>query len=157
MKANELMIGDWVFCEGQPIPSNVTIETIAEDGVWFNGDQFEGAASYDRIFPIPIAPEVLEKNGFIKNESASPKVVYWKLSLRDKYFQIFRSSIKNDIYGYPKEKEFQPSGDYEVQCFNRAVYSNGDRCEHFATLYASSVHELQHIIRLCEIDKEIVL
>ena len=31
MKATELMVGDWVYCEGQPTPENVTIQTIAED------------------------------------------------------------------------------------------------------------------------------
>ena len=68
MKENELMIGDWVYCEGQPTPENVTIQTIAQDGVWFMGDKFEGAASFDRIFPIPITPEILEKNGFIEHK-----------------------------------------------------------------------------------------
>lgn len=66
LRAEELMVGDWVYCEGQPTPENVTIQTIAEDGVWFNGPNYEGVASYDRIFPIPITPEILEKNGFEK-------------------------------------------------------------------------------------------
>lgn len=122
MKANELMVGDWVYCEGQPTPDNVTIETISEDGVWFNGPNYEGAASYDRIFPIPITPEILEKNGFIYNEL--PFVQGW------------------EQFG-----------------LTLTIGGNGFRinCGINVAMIIDSVHELQHALRLCGIDKEIVI
>ena len=122
MKFTDLMIGDWVYCEGQPTPENVTIQTIAEDGVWFNGSHYEGEASYDRIFPIPITPEILEKNGFIYNEL--PFVQGW------------------EQFG-----------------LTLTIGGNGFRinCGINVAMIIDSVHELQHAIRLCGIDKEIVV
>ena len=116
------MVGDWVYCEGQPTPDNVTIETISEDGVWFNGPNYEGAASYDRIFPIPITPEILEKNGFIYNEL--PFVQGW------------------EQFG-----------------LTLTIGGNGFRinCGINVAMIIDSVHELQHALRLCGIDKEIVI
>ena len=122
MKAKELMFGDWVYCEGQPTPDNVMIQSIHEDGVWFQGEEFEGAASYDRIFPIPITPEILEKNGFIYNEL--PFVQGW------------------EQFG-----------------LTLTIGGNGFRinCGINVAMIIDSVHELQHLIRLCGIDKEIEL
>lgn len=124
MKANELMFGDWVLCEGQPTPSNVTIQTIAEDGVWFIGDKFEGAASYDRIFPIPITPDILEKNGF------QCKGV-WMIEGED----IGVKQCANEWALLPYY------ADYNGLPFCNIKY----------------VHELQHSLRLCGIDKEITI
>lgn len=122
MKAKELMFGDWVYCEGQPTPDNVMIQSIHEDGVWFQGEEFEGAASYDRIFPIPITPEILEKNGFIYNEL--PFIQGW------------------EQFG-----------------LTLTIGGNGFRinCGINVAMIIDSVHELQHLIRLCGIDKEIEL
>lgn len=126
MKAEELMVGDWVYCEGQPTPDNVTIETIAEDGVWFNGPHYEGAASYDRIFPIPLTPEILEKN-----YSSTPE---WYFDGTNKYcLRISRYKDKWNFY------------------YGRG--SNGVQIQ----INIQYVHELQHALRLCGIDKTIEL
>ena len=122
MKATELMVGDWVYCEGQPTPENVTIQTIAEDGVWFNGPNYEGAASYDRIFPIPITPEILEKNGFEEFDG-------WRILDMDDVEIRWIGTIL-EISGSHGNMELP-----NVQC----------------------VHELQHVLRLCGIEKEVVL
>ena len=64
MKADELMIGDWVLNTfGNPIQ----VKELLEDGI--NGD-WDGAecdgveAVYDVIKPIPIDLDILEKNGW---------------------------------------------------------------------------------------------
>jgi len=126
MKANELMIGDWVFCEGQPIPSNVTIQSIAEDGVWFMGDKVEGAATFDRIFPIPLTPEILEKNGFSFQN-------WWRIENGNP--TIYLAEHYGSWWLY--------QDDYL------------DTREYFAKI--KYVHELQHALRLCGIDKEITI
>lgn len=150
MKANELMIGDWVFTRGK-----IEQVTSIYDG-YICTENYED--SHDYYFdPIPLTAEILEKNGFEKSVALNPRRNYWKLSIGSKYFQIFRATINVDMYGYEKDKVFQPTGNYEIQCFNRAVYSNGDITENFAELYADSVHELQHILRICGIEKGIVL
>lgn len=139
MKATELMVGDWVYCEGQPTPDNVTIETITEDGVWFNGPNYEGAASYDRIFPIPITPEILEKNGF---ENISDHTL--------KGCDTFRLDVEQRGFEYCvtiKLKDY-----FKLQSYDDRWYT---LCE--MEFGCHNVHELQHALRLCGIDKEIVL
>lgn len=126
MKATELMIGDWVFCEGQPIPSNATIEEVFDDGVIFKGIHYEGDASLDRIFPIPLTDEILKKNGF------------------DYYHKNFVSTdydspFKLEMVGWPDEN------------------GNGGLWLINGLFKIRFVHELQHALRLCEIEKEIVL
>jgi len=130
------MIGDWVFCEGQPIPSNVTIQSIAEDGVWFMGDKVEGAATFDRIFPIPITPEILEKNGFEKLGFDG-----WEFDYEDEdecliYEVLWRCD-------YPKE--------YHTHLTINSYYPDFGS---FKSFRIDSVHELQHVLRLCGIEKE---
>ena len=65
MRADELMIGDWVLDTfGNPIQ----VKELLEDGI--NGD-WDGAecdgveAVYDDIKPIPIDLDILEKNGWV--------------------------------------------------------------------------------------------
>ena len=53
MKANELMIGDWVLYGDK----SVKILQLSEN------------SKYDWVKPIVLTPEILEKNGFIKVNS----------------------------------------------------------------------------------------
>ena len=65
MRADELMIGDWVLDTfGNPIQ----VKELLEDGVngeW-DGAECDGVeAVYDDIKPIPIDEDILEKNGWV--------------------------------------------------------------------------------------------
>lgn len=148
MNSKELMVGDWVYCEGQPTPDNVTIETIAEDGVWFNGPIYEGAASYDRIFPIPLTPEILEKNGFriAKADRMCPA---------DRYFW----GVEGTRDGAIVEITFYNPDVHGVKVLTKihtqSSHESGINSMHSCDI--ESVHELQHALRLCKIDKNIVL
>jgi hypothetical protein len=123
MKANELMIGDWLK-HYNGIPMQVTkITTIhfacAENGgvnCWEYNNKFE---------PIPLTPEILEKNGFGGNK---PKV---KLILEDTRELLY------NIY----EKEL-------------TIYWNSQVVFRSPCAYA---HQLQHALKLCKIDKGIVI
>ena len=68
MKANELMIGDWAsLSETDDIVPCVVTALHPED--LFVIQPGEGAGdvlSYDTIYPIPLTPEILEKNGLDK-------------------------------------------------------------------------------------------
>lgn len=65
MKANELMIGDWVLNScGNPIQ----VKELLEDGIngdWDGGECYGLAELYDDIKPIPIDEDILEKNGWV--------------------------------------------------------------------------------------------
>lgn len=104
MKANELMIGDWVYYGKKP----VKVLQLSE------------GKDYKEINPIPLTSEILEKNGFVQVG----------LMYRNPEFHI---TIR-DVFG----------GDLFLSISVRDVQ-------------LKYVHELQHALRLCGIEKEIVL
>ena len=64
MRADELMIGDWVLNScGNPIQ----VKELLEDGIngeWDGGECYGVEAYIDDIEPIPIDLDILEKNGW---------------------------------------------------------------------------------------------
>lgn len=63
MRADELMIGDWVLDTGG-VPFQV--KELLEDGIngeWDGGELYGVEAVYDDIKPIPIDEDILELNG----------------------------------------------------------------------------------------------
>lgn len=65
MRADELMIGDWVLngC-GNPIQ----VKELLEDGIngeWDGCECYGLVELYDDIKPIPIDEDILEKNGWV--------------------------------------------------------------------------------------------
>ena len=65
MRADELMIGDWVLdIFGNPIQ----VKELLEDGIngeWDDAECDGVEAVYDDIKPIPIDEDILEKNGWV--------------------------------------------------------------------------------------------
>lgn len=127
MKANELMIGDWVLINGTPMQ----IQAINDiDGEIMAGDELyclieDRVHSEDKIETIPLTKEILEKNGFTK----SNVFVEWKYE-------------EEGIYILWKPFPF-----LKIETEN--VQLNLSGCEY--------VHELQHSFKDCGIEKEIVL
>ena len=122
MKVTELMIGDWI----QVPPSGrrkMKITQLCED--W--GD-------IDDIEPVPVSPEILEKNGF-KDIGDNT----WQLEEKPYWFWV-------DFYNHEYGCEFDTST-YEYEDTERRLKLYGD-------LY---VHQLQHAMKLCGIEKEIEL
>lgn len=126
MKANELMQGYIVLYEydGQKFPArvieiyrnSVLVESI-------NGEYEPIEIEEDKIFPVSLTPEILEKNGFRKGSYVGG---YYSLECP---FRVFVKQVENC--------EFSVLFDEEI---------------HFSCTY---VHQLQHALRLCGIDKEI--
>lgn len=128
MKAEELMIGDWVHYRG----ANIQITSLYDKGgsneigwsnkesVWVNGCNVE---------PIPLTVEILEKNGFEVDE-------------KDENMLKWRWSVIDDCMSYDKS-----TGKLRIFYVSGLVFVK----------MLEFVHELQHALRLCEIDKEIVL
>ena len=132
MKAEELMIGDWVLCDinaqseyefdnvnYQPfqIKTGEDIDYACERNMMCTDDVY---------IPIPITSEILEKNGFKKSddddfymwENYNERIVWFE----DGYTNV--TSIKCDCI-------------YDKKLLN--------------------VHELQHALKLCGINNEIEL
>lgn len=118
MKANELMIGDWVRCT-DPKPFRIEQIDGVEEQVYGDDGFFVDTAD---LQPIPLTGEILEKNGF-------------------KY---------NDL---PMFQYFEQWG---LQLYRGG---NGFRinCGINVSLIIDSVHQLQHALKLCGIEKEITI
>ena len=131
MKANKLMIGDWVYspegelCKVRMIEGRfegfVTTDNYAHDDDTFYMYYIE------EIRPIPLTAEILEKNGFEKCEIPEIEYIGWRLN--EKFSLEVSPASTNDIDG---------------------LYWNDD-------VHIRYVHQLQHVLRLCRIDKEIEL
>jgi hypothetical protein len=148
MKANELsckdlMIGDWVIFHDSGYTSDGTtweenrvcqIDSIDEDVrvKWYDESGYEEDwphVSTMLLSPIPLTPEILGKNRFFPYDKES-KVYRWEYN---EYVYI--------------------NADFETEEPFVAVHNT---CYH-ATPYCRYVHQLQHAMLLCGIEKEIVL
>ena len=142
MEARELMIGDWVM-RGNFAHEPMQVYSIRPDINTVHMD-FGGmgvAARIDQINPIPLTPEILEKNGFVKFDTNSAEDYLYVPDLSPCFaYGYFPNGVK-------KGWIIQISNDYLIVSYRR--------CSLHMEIHF--VHELQHAIRLCEIEKEIVL
>ena len=120
MKLAEVVIDDWAWDIENECPWQINIKDFRDDG-----NRILGC-----LKPIPLTPEILEKNGFKKDEK-----------VEEMYYLNW--GIGNDCVSYDKE-----TGIVRIfHVFGHLVF----------VLPLSYVHELQHALRLCGIKKEIML
>lgn len=140
MKANELMINDWVFYigDGEPKQTQVIEITSLRQVQLFDGEDLSSwfLVGEKYIEPIPLTTEILEKNGFV-----SKKGRFMQLGNFDNPPLILWHLVDEPILGHPK---------------NQLEIHNGAENIHVSFM-CHYVHELQHALKLCQIDKEIVL
>lgn len=137
MKANELMIGDWV-----QVPS--LIDNVEHFDAWCKVKQLRDCdldvvgfkeLKYDEIIPIPLTAEILEKNEFIGMPYAVLKID--DDSWLEYYYHEHR--LIKWWSGIDEWENHSKVKDITFQC--HCIY----------------VHELQHALKLCGIEKEIKL
>lgn len=133
------MLGDWVRImqpknfHGDERRLQVTEISEVDDSIcYLSGDAGgELTISTKHLEPIPLTPEILEKNG-LKPDAAE------------------------DAYAY----RYQIDGVSIVECYvnargrYRGIFAFGDTRLRITLRF---VHELQHALRLCGIEKEVVL
>lgn len=134
MKVNELMIGDWVKVTDDDTDDSFIGQVKAIDELEnINVPEGEDVAypySIDCLEPIPLTPEILEKNGF-SGEGYNMGIVGFS------------------VEPIPDEKD-----GYEVFIWTDMCLQIKHGFTHLKK-YIKYVHELQHAIRLCGIEKEI--
>ena len=138
MKANELMIGDWVFCTYPSINKPVRVAEIKTVGdnklkIVIYDDDIRLVFNETYIDPIPITPEILEKNGF---DISDPEVKQYHFEEDGQRYHFTLRQIYN-------QKDGKPNG-YSFFAFN-------------VLTIIDYVHQLQHSLKLVGIDKEIEL
>lgn len=120
MEAKELMLGDWVNINGdRPLYSVVTSLNQGEVGVC------NYLFSADVLLPIPITPEILEKNGFELNDE-------------DDWFE-YENNHRYVVVLFCRELDTD-----EIQNGSFTIF-NGCDCRY--------VHQLQHALRLCGLNE----
>ena len=145
MKPEELMIGDWVYDKHY----NGDIEPIKIYNIYgtevnckternrFDVDEIVSGTYISDLQPIPLTLEILEKNGFVKYNEVSDTPPY------------DQDEEGNMYYSYKGEQKFwgwwQPNNVYLIPV-NAMV-----------DLEIEYVHELQHALKLCGIDKPIIV
>lgn len=124
LQASDLMIGDWAKLSKGNWFENRKVELIDIEMI---------AESVYLAEPIPITPEILDKNGFEASKDFNMR--YWSKSY-DEFIKVSELE-EGRLYLEAKGKK----GRYEGDC--------------------NFLHELQHALRLCEItlniDKKIEL
>lgn len=140
MEAKELMIDDWVRGTSGVVgrvkgisENDVLIKTVNGD-TWADGE----------ILPIPLTPEILERNGFRFDDSDTGDLEYYCLGEPGE-----ESTVVVKRRGLLALEDADNKSGEVVWCMYVEDLDVYDKI-----LY---VHTLQHALRLSEIDKEIVL
>lgn len=148
MNANELMIGDWVKI-GNIIAQITQLKKVNNEQQFFSvyyyhtEDKAEEGCCIDEIQPIPLTAEILEKNGFRKEVDKNNFESYL-------YYNFAGDGFIRVILWDGGDGDWSIKiGNYDKFDDNEIIYKND-----FVFL---KLHQLQHALRLCGVDKEIVL
>ena len=130
MKANELMIGDWVYNTHNDQP-----EQVYEIGSGLVMLDYNDLYEYDEIEPIMLTEAILKANGF--TSEVVVETIHFVSEDR-------RLILQNDT------KYLNSNREWYIHIDSVAMSSIG-------SAEFTYVHELQHILRLFGFDKEIIL
>lgn len=148
MKAEELMIGDLVLqCElNAPVKVHSIMRYYADENVYFYHETREYISNISKLEPIPLTEEILHKNGF-KNDVLAQKSIIaegasnFSVILISEDNRITINNIEEYLNSFNKWYIHIDTEDMRTLCVAEITY----------------VHELQHILKLCGIKKEIIV
>lgn len=141
MKAQELMLGDWV-ADGD---ENARVTSLTCDGII---ETTRRISNIEIIDPIPLTPEILEKNGFKQTDKGSSCIIgeyAWGGIWERKSTTVTITFYKGLRSGVALLTRI------ETTCSHEGGINMVHSCD------IENVHELQHAFRLCGIEKEIEL
>jgi hypothetical protein len=128
MKPNELMVEDWVIRKGvSKEPMRIYNINVSAGTVYLDQDGRGVTEKFENIEPIPLTLEILKKNGFV---------------YADLPFEDFYEGYGLHIHG----------GNYADGHSNWYII-----CGINVSMNVTHVHELQHVFKLCGIEKDIIL
>ena len=152
MEAKDLMIGDWVRISDDDTDEYFDAQIKGVDfldNVYapIPGEEKPCPFSIDCVEPIPLTPEILEKNGFDIN------------GIPEDMVPVEDRDWSDDTYVWSKPEtpyESMQVSVYMDDPYNFFIEIICLYC-HVDGIHVKFVHELQHALRLCGIDKEIVV
>ena len=146
MRIEELSIGDWVNYEGK----TVKIKGVCSMVTFEISEHLLCTSGACNIEPIPLTPEILEKNGFVypckKNDDYCATLFCSPIPSKNHHIGDFaetwihKECCEIKIFTSAKPERLYPQYDYDFML------------EHYGFKY---VHQLQHLLRLMGIEKEI--
>lgn len=131
------MIGNWVMSIHPAVPRPIKVTEIGNNDIGYKN----GILSISFLEPIPITPEILEKNGF-KMKQKEGETSFEYVAAGEKYiinFFFFRATI------------------YDVSSLLECELGFSGGLDRIHKCNVRFVHELQQALRLCGIDKTIEL
>lgn len=132
MRVCDLMVGDFVLHDGKVI----RVDAVHKRKIGYHKTKDKLTWLFSGQFdPIFLTPSILEKNGFRVEHNIG---FYALIGIDD------RVELQND-------KEYMNSRNEWYVHIDSEDYSTIASCE------LTYVHELQHILRLCKINKEIII
>lgn len=140
MQAKELMIGDYISVK----PSGMLIKVAAVHHKKVAYHAVVNKLAWVReslLEPIPLTPEILEKNGFETEDD-----VHFSIQGQSDILELLLVELPFDGYYF------------DIVRTEKTINKCNQRCyidRYFASIYY--VHQLQHALRLCGIEKEIEL
>ena len=138
VKCRDLMVGDWCR-SGHGIPMQIT--NVGEDYAYATfegneGDPWEFDDKDEQPQPIPLTPEILEKNGWVQCKYETCESLYEYKGLHLRHTMIKRSNGR------------------WVANVDGIVEKFPDECTHSSLrINVFYVHELQHALRLCGLNE----
>ena len=146
MKLTDLAIGDLILINNTPHKiqaiDSIDAEILADDDLYYVGE--DRCHSEDKIEPIPLTPEILEKNGF------GPETFFFSEWGRKVYFK--------ELPGCGVEPAASGKYIFGTTKYWSKTYSDGSPID-WGTMYESRIYnlryvnELQHALRLCGFDE----
>ena len=139
MEAKVSILGTYVYFNCSDGKIIVRVTGFKDGIVYGDSENSSHWCNIEKVEPILITPEILQKNGFVDNKHVHPYPYYEYINEKDKlkigfaFPQGNRTSYKEPWVYIDSENVF---------------------VEHLPCVF---VHELQHALILCGIEKEIIL
>lgn len=134
LKISDLSVGDWVRWKVYDKTYDVQVTGVTDRRIYGLHDGIEYSMLLTQIYPIPITAEILESNGFVDKGS--------RLFRYEREWRGGKSTV--NICSFDEELWF-----VDVE------FRDGPTC--MSDIPLIYIHQLQHILRLIEVDKEINL
>lgn len=144
MKPNELMIGDWLWYQGRANAFPFRVEQLTKKKVGYHAVPCECWMHYLRLSecqPIAVTSDALERNGFRKQDMANPRI-------EGQHQFAFWQNMSTSVCLWTRELHDDPKDGWMLRI---------DSASLSVTMAVRYIHQLQHALRLCGIEKEIAL
>ncbi len=140
MNAEDLMIHDLIFSKGKEIHTVLGLDEDENSRWWYYSKEHQSWCAVDEAIPIPLTEEILEKNKFMK----------WSWYKRGQINKVITYSIGDGF-----NLELKDDGTFELVDNVRDDGDYGYEANYICEI--KYVHELQHIMKVLKIKKQIAI